>query len=213
MDEGPWGRLEVLRLMGPETMTPGMQGFGPRDWVRTGLRRFRWCFAALGIALAAMGQDPALQVISMIPFLLCWPAALTCLLIAARKPSHRHLLVWAVLAPASATGGFLVGVVVYEARVARAEAAGDRIAVALKTFQKTHGRYPDQLADLVPVFLPQPPGPALASMIWDCPFSYELRDGGYRLSFPVGVFMQNILEGPLDDVSLRDRPTGWFRHD
>lgn len=189
------------------------QGLGPRaiglqDWVRTGLRRFRWRLGALAIAMVAAGQDPALQVLSMIPFLLCWPAALVCFFVAIRKPSRRHLLVLAVLGPASATGGLLMGMLLYGARVARAEVAGDRILVALEMFQNTHGHYPDQLAELVPHYLPQPPGPALACVVWDCPFSYGPRGAGYQISFPVGVFMRNTYQGPPGSGQ-----TGWSRED
>lgn len=66
---------------------------------------------------------------------------------------------------------------------AESRARGDRIVAAIRTYREQNGRYPGQLNDLVPDFLPEIEQPTVG----DCRWNYRAdRNHGFVLSYFVG---------------------------
>lgn len=88
-------------------------------------------------------------------------------------------------------------------RKAESMRRGDTIAAALASYQEDHGRYPDSLPGLVPMYLTQIPTSTMAAFS-GLPFRYSRdADQGYALSFATPNYV----------ACYRDKSSTWACHD
>lgn len=86
-----------------------------------------------------------------------------------------------------------------ELNIARSKACGDKVIEALNAYKKDQRRYPDNLEQLVPKYLPMVPEPTAGTRRW----RYETDGTGFILLF----------EGWHFRTCEYGQDVGWWRND
>jgi hypothetical protein len=90
----------------------------------------------------------------------------------------------------AAFASLVASALVQSGKDAASQTTGDAVCAALDSFHRQTGRYPDQLRELVPVWLMAVPATS-QGVFSTVSFDYrsDAEDGTYRLGFPSSCFM------------------------
>ena len=120
-------------------------------------------------------------------------AALFCLATGAARRRRRQVA-WSATILAAVAGSALVANLVTAMQESASRARGDVIAAALTAWREQGGRYPSELNELVPEFLPEVPVSAMG--VWRrVPFRYSRSVDRYDLRFHC-LFFNECWRGP-----------------
>lgn len=127
----------------------------------------------------------------------------------ARRPSAgRRVRLWAVFL--GWVCGSSAGVVLPNMQNAEAKAMGDRICAALQTFHQEHGRYPKQLASIVPLLPDGQLRDPIRGITWSEPWEYHTYEHGGQLRYSLAFYPRDIL---FWGVWTRGPGEGWRYYD